>query len=96
MHVALEEHRQLARLRFQAGALEREHVVPAVVMKQAGEQGRTENFTHLLAAHPRLQGFDLFARDEIALHHFDAVRADHADDGSAGPVEGAAPCKQGA
>ncbi|MNV64081.1 hypothetical protein D3C71_1567080 [compost metagenome] len=80
--VAFEEHRELAGLDLQLLALEREHILPAIRMEHAGQQGRAEDVAHLLAAHSGRECLDLFTGHEIALDHFDLVRSDSA--GSAG------------
>ena len=74
---------QPAGQRVLAGALDREHVFPAVGMEQAGDQRRAQDIADLLAAHAGLQGLDLFARDEIALDDIGLVGPDEV--GKAGP-----------
>jgi len=59
-------------------------------MEQAGDQRRPENLAHLLAAHAGLQGFDLLAGHEVALHHVHPVGLDDVGDAAAGAIQTAA------
>ena len=71
--LAFKGHHQLACLYVFARPLQGEHIVPAVGVEQAGDQGGAQDVAHLLAAHAGLQCLHLLARDEVALHHGNLV-----------------------
>src|SRR5688572_31086550 len=72
----LEEHGELAALAFRARSFAPVEVIPAVGVKNVGEQRRAEDESYLLLAHARLQLRHHLLRDEIALLDVDAIRRD--------------------
>ena len=72
-HAVFEKDRELALLQRLALPAEAEHIVPAVAVKNAGEQWCTQEIGNLGARHAGAQGLRLLAGHHIALHDIDLV-----------------------